>query len=80
MHFQSLDAVPRLTHVVGDDGERFQVGLPDILCQGVGIVLEVAEQVCGAALRPLDLLPVFLGVRIQYGTASSHQILQTSTK
>jgi len=69
-----------LTHVVGDDGERLQVGLPDVLCQRVGVLLEVAEQVSGAALRPLDLLPVLLGVRIQYGAARSHQILEETSK
>lgn len=65
-----------LTHVIGDDGEGFQVGFPDVLCQRVGIVLEIAEQVRRAALCPLDLLPVLLSVRIQNGTARSYQVLK----
>ena len=54
-----------LTHVVGDDGEGFQVGLPDVLCQRVGVFLEVAEQMGGATFSLLDLVPVLLCVRIQ---------------
>lgn len=50
----------RLTHVVRDDGERPQVGLPDVLGQSVGVVLKVAEELGGASLRFLDLLPVLL--------------------
>lgn len=65
-----------LTHVLGDDGEGLQVGFPDVLSKSFGVVLEVAEQMRGAALGPLDLLPVLLVFRIQYGTASSHQILE----
>lgn len=66
---------PPLTHVVSDDGEGFQVGFPDVLCQGVGVVLEVAEQMGGASFSPLDLLPVLLVVRIQYGATCPHQVL-----
>lgn len=72
--------VRSLTHVVGDNGEGFQIGLPDVLCQRVGVVFEVAEQMCRAALCPLDLLPMLLGVRIQYGAACSHQILEQMNK
>lgn len=54
-----------LTHVVCDDGERLQVGFPDILSQGVGVGLKVAEQVGSATFTPLDLVPVLLVVRIQ---------------
>lgn len=39
----SVIAASPLTHVFSDDGERFQVSFPDVLCQGVGVVLEVAE-------------------------------------
>ncbi len=74
----SAIAAPSLTHVVSDDGEGFQVGFPDVLCQGVGVVLEVAEQVGGATVSPLDLLPVLLGVGIQYGATCSHQVLEKS--
>lgn len=73
-------SVPSLTHVIGDNGEGFQIRFPDVLCQRVGVVLEVAEQMCCAALGPLDLLPVLLGVRIQYGAACSHQILEQINK
>lgn len=54
-----------LTHVVCHDGERLQVGFPDILSQGVGVGLEVAEQVGSATFTPLDLVPVLLVARIQ---------------
>lgn len=70
----------QLTHVVSNDGEGFQVSFPDVLCQCVGVVLKVAEQVRCATLCPLDLLPVLLGIRIQYGTACSHQILDKIKK
>lgn len=69
-----------LTHVLSDDCERFQVGLPDVLRQGVGVVLEVAEQVGGATFGPLDLLPVLLVFRIQDGATCSDQVLEKSTK
>lgn len=59
-----LTAFP-LTHVVCDDGEGLQVGFPDILGQGVGVVFKVAEQVGSTALGPLDLIPVLLVGRIQ---------------
>lgn len=59
-----LTAIP-LTHVVCDDGEGFQVGFPDILCQRVCVVLEVTQQVRSTAFSLLDLLPVFLVSRIQ---------------
>jgi len=71
---------PPLTHVVGDDGEGLQVGFPDVLRQGVGVVLEVAQQVGGAAFRLLDLLPVLFGVRIQDGASCSHQVLEKYKK
>lgn len=66
----------RLTHVFSDDGEGLQVGFPDILCQRARVVLKVSEQMCGPALCPLDLVPVVLGVGIQYGAACSHQVLE----
>lgn len=59
-----LTAFP-LTHVVCDDGERLQVGFPDILSQGVGVVFKVAEQVGSTTFGPLDLIPVLLVGRIQ---------------
>lgn len=67
---------PPLTHVVRDNGERLEVGLSDVLCQSVGVVLEVVQQVGGATLGFLDLLPVLLVAGIQYGAASSHQVLR----
>lgn len=67
---------PPLTHVVRDDGERSQVGLPDVLSQSVGVVLEVAEEVGRAALGFLDLLPVLLVAGIQDGAAGLHQVLR----
>lgn len=75
---KSIRLLRLLTHVFGDDGERFQVGFPDVLRQRVGVLLEVSEQVSCAALRLLDLLPVLLGVRTQYGAACSHQVLEKS--
>lgn len=71
-----MTTAPALTHVVRDDGEGLQVGFPDVLCQGVGVVLEVAEQMGGATFSPLDLLPVLLVVGIQYGATCSHQVLR----
>lgn len=65
-----------LTHVVRDDGEGLQVGFSDILCQRVGVVLKVAEQMRGPTLCPLDLVPVLLGVGTQDGAARSHQVLE----
>lgn len=59
-----LTAFP-LTHVVCDNGERLQVGFPDILSQGVGVVFKVAEQVGSTTFGPLDLIPVLLVGRIQ---------------
>ena len=53
-----------LTHVVSDDGEGFQVRFPNVLCQGVGVFLEVVQQMGGATFSLLDLIPVLLGVRI----------------
>lgn len=67
---------PPLTHVVCDDGERPQVGLPDVLGQSVGVVLKVAEKMGCAALRFLDLLPVLLVAGIQYWAAGLHQVLR----
>lgn len=67
---------PPLTHVVRDDGERPQVGLPDVLGQSVGVVLKVAEELGGATLGFLDLLPVLLVAGIEDGTASLHQVLR----
>lgn len=57
---QEETTAPPLTHVVRDDGERPQVGLPDVLGQSVGVVLKVAEEMGSATLRFLDLLPVLL--------------------
>lgn len=68
---------PLLTHVVCDDGEWFQVGFPDVLRQRVCILLKTTQQMSRAALRLLDLLPVLLVGRIQYGASSSHQVLIT---
>ncbi len=67
---------PPLTHVVGHDGEGFQVGFPDVLRQRVGVVLEVAEQMGGATFGPLDLIPVLLIVWIQDGAPCTHQVLE----
>lgn len=75
-----LLSVPLLTHVVCDDGERFQVGLPDVLCQRVGVLLKVAQQMRRAAVRLLDLLPVVFGVGVQYGAAGLYQILEFKNK
>lgn len=76
----SVNTALLLTHVLSDDGERFQVGLPDVLCQGVGVVLEVVEQVSGATFGPLDLLPMLLVFRIQDSATRSDQVLGESTK
>lgn len=67
---------PPLTHVVRDNSERLEVGLSNVLRQSVGIVLEVAQQVGGATLGFLDLLPVLLVAGIQYRAAGSHQVLR----
>lgn len=63
---QKQTLAPPLTHVVCDDGERPQVGLPDVLGQSVGVVLKVAEKMGCATIRFLDLLPVLLVAGIQY--------------
>lgn len=68
--------VPPLTHVVRDYGKGLQVGFPDVLCQGVGVLLEAAEQMGSTALCLLDLLPVLLVGRIQYGATCSYQVLR----
>lgn len=65
-----------LTHVVGNNGKGLQVGLSEVLGQRVGVVLKAAEQTGGAPIRPLDLLPVLLGVWIQNGTPRSYQVLE----
>lgn len=53
-----------LTHIVSDDGEWYEVGLPHVPCQVVGVILKVAQQVGGSPLRALDLLPVVSGARV----------------
>lgn len=63
--FHHVPAAFPLTHVVCDDGERLQVGFPDILSQGVGVVFKVAEQVGSTTFGLLDLIPVLLVGRIQ---------------
>lgn len=73
---QKETTAPPLTHVVCDDSERPQVGLPDVLGQSVGVVLKIAEEIGGATLRFLNLLPVLLVAGIQYGTAGLHQVLR----
>lgn len=75
---QICGAAPRavlLTHVVRHDGEGFEVRFPHVARKSVCVVLKIPEQVGSAAVGLLDLLPVRFGVRVQYGTSSSNQIL-----
>lgn len=64
-----------LTHVVSDDGEWSQVGLPQVLHQGVGILLKVTQQVGCAPVSVLDLLPMVLVNRIENSTSSHDNVL-----
>lgn len=52
-----------LTDVGRDDGEGAQVGLPHVLGERVGVLLELSQQCGRAALRLLDELPVAARVR-----------------
>lgn len=65
-----------LTDVGRDDGEGAQVGLPHVLGERVGVLLELSKQCGCAALRLLDELPVAARVRRQDGTAHLHQVLR----
>ena len=65
----------RPTDVRRDDGEGAEVGLPHVLRQRVGVVLEASQQCRRAALRVLDQLPVGARVRGQDGAAHAHQVL-----
>ena len=58
-----------------DDGEGAEVGLPHVLRQRVGVVLEVPQQRRRATLRVLDQLPVGPRVGGQDGAAHAHQVL-----
>lgn len=69
-----------LTHVVGDYGEWSQIGLPQVLHQGVGILLEVTQQVCCATVRMLDLLPMVLVNRIENRTSGHDGVLPPQAK
>lgn len=66
---------PNLTDVRRDDGEGAEVGLPHVLRQRVGVLLEVSQQRRRAALRLLDHLPVEPCVRRQDGAAHAHHVL-----
>lgn len=66
---------PILTHVVCDDGEGSQVGLPHVLYQRVGVLLKVAQQMCRPSIRALYLLPVLLVDRVKDGTSSFNDVL-----
>lgn len=67
--------VPILTHVVCDDGEGPQVGLPHVLYQSVGVLLKVVQQMCRPSIRALYILPVLLVDRVKYGTSSFNDVL-----
>lgn len=58
-----------------DHGEGAQVGLPHVLRQRVGVLLEVPQQRRRAAFRLLDHLPVEPRVRRQDGAAHAHHVL-----
>lgn len=69
-----------LTDVRRDEGEGAEVGLPHVLRQRVGVLLEVSQQRRRAALRVLDHLPVEPRVRRQDGAAHAHQILRGNSQ
>lgn len=69
-----------LTNVGCDEGEGAEVGLPHVLCQCVGVLLEVSQQRRRTALRVLDHLPVQPRIRGQDGTAHTHQILSGNSE
>lgn len=69
-----------LTDVRRDEGEGAEVGLPHVLRQRVGVLLEVSQQRRRATLRVLDHLPVELRVRRQDGAAHAHQILRGNSQ
>lgn len=58
-----------------DEGEGAEVGLPHVLRQRVGVLLEMAQQRRRAALGVLDELPVWPRVWRQDGAAHTDQIL-----
>lgn len=67
--------MPQLTYVRRDNGEGAEVGLPHVLRQRVGVLLEAVQQRRRAALGTLDELPVWPCVRSQDGAAHADQIL-----
>lgn len=69
-----------LTHVVSDDGEGSQVGLPHVLYQSVGVLLKVAQQMCRPTIRALYLLPVLLVDWVKNGTSSFNDVLPQQTR
>ena len=68
-----------LTHVGRDDDEGPQVRPPQVPGHVAEIGLEAPQQLCGASLAPLDLLPGGPGGRGQEGAARPDDILPRQT-
>lgn len=68
-----------LTHVGGDNDKGPQVGLPHAACHVPEVGLEMLQQLCGAALAALDVLPRGPGARGQEGAARVDDVLVRQT-